>query len=318
MNDEHIRRTYETLWPEADRIRRFAYRCGAPRRAINAADYLGFDLLNGGLREVWALADNLRVNRESKLLDLGCGLGGPTRFIAERFDCFVVGIDITMRQLSIARALTKGLHVAKKVRFIRGDAQCLPFSSHTFDGVYSMEAFVHFRDKDATIREAFRVLRPGGVFCVHDPVHDPKLQIAYLENTLHPKPVEEYRGLLRDAGFGEIHILDRTVQSLEAYTLLSEFMSVGSISPWKARAAFRQLHPNIGTSLWRSLSLGRIHHTFRYILNRNAAALDLLGNSTRCDGVKRMCNDIVAGYRNGSIRFFQVIAVKPSGAPRSS
>ena len=311
-DNEFVIRAYEKLWPDADRIRTAAYRCGGPRRPRRAADYLGFDLLDGGLRQVWALAHDLRLNAESRVLELGCGLGGPARFIAERYGCRVTGIDITPRQLAIARALTEGLDVAPQLRFVSSDARDLPFRSERFSHVYSIEALVHVSDKPAAINEAFRVLRPGGVLCIQDPIHDPELQIPLFERTLHPLSVEEYTAALEAAGFCEIAFFDCSKPSQEAYTLLSQLVSAGPISPSELFATFERLHPGLRPSRRRLLSPWRIRYTLRFMRNRYEAALELLEDPERIAGMRRMCAEIVSGYVTGVLKFYQICATRPN------
>src|SRR4051812_34181337 len=111
MSEQTVIGAYERLWPDGARIRQAAHRAGAVSPPRRARDHLALDLLNGGLREVWALADALALDHDSRVLDLGCGLGGPARFIAERYGCRVTGLDLSPRQLASARALTAGLDV---------------------------------------------------------------------------------------------------------------------------------------------------------------------------------------------------------------
>ena len=109
-----------------------------------------------------------------------------------------------------------------------GDARHIPFASETFSHVYSIEAMVHVSPKDMAINEAFRVLRPGGVLCIQDPVHDPDLPIALFERTLFPLPIEEYESALDAAGFRDITVSDRSRESREAYELMSRFVPIKS------------------------------------------------------------------------------------------
>lgn len=311
MSEEVVIDAYKRLWSEAATIRRTSYRCGGPRKSRRAADYLGFDLLNGGLREVWSLADGLGLTPNSRVLEIGCGLGGPARFIAERYGCRVTGLDLTSRQLSIAQELTRGLEVEPHVQFVRGDARKLPFANRAFTHIYSNEAFVHVTDKPQSIREAFRVLEPRGVFCVQDPVHDPQLQITLLEDSLHPMSVEGYREAVLDAGFEELIITDRTRQSERAYELLSRLVGNGPIFPREVIRIFEHLHPGVLPPLWRFLTPGRLPYTLSHMWNRKRAALALLGSELRVNGVRRMCTQIVEGYRSGAIQFYLMCARKP-------
>jgi len=311
MSDSAVLATYERLWPEARTIRTASFRCGGPRHPRRAADYLGFDLLNGGLREVWALSEALHLTDSSNVLDLGCGLGGPARFIAERYRCRVTGIDLTPRQLSIAQSLTQGLDIEPQIQFIRCDARTLPFADKTFTHVFSNEALIHVSRKHLAIQEAFRVMRQGGVFCVQDPVHDPRFQIPMLEDSLHPFSLDEYKSTLHQSGFCDVSVNDRTHQSEAAYALLWWLVEEGPTSPWQISKAIDHLHPGVLPPLWRFLNPTRLRHVLRYVRNRSRATLDLLEDHDRVVGVRRMCARIVSGYRTGAIRFYLISARKP-------
>lgn len=311
MADDSLIDAYVDLWPDADSIRRAAIRCGGPRHPRHAGDYLGLDLLNAGLREVWSMAESMGLTANSAVLEIGCGLGGPLRHVAERFRCQATGIDINPRQLQRARALTMGLDVEQSVSFVQGDATQLPFRAGTFSHVYSFEAFVHVADKRAAIAEAYRVLSSGGQFCIQDPVHPPQMDIAMLEGILHPRTPAEYTELLGQAGFVGLDIAERTAAAHRAYRYLSELISAGPLTPWRQRAIMDLLHPGIRPPLWRYLSPVRLRHAARYLADRSSAALDLLETPERVRGVRRMCADIVAGFEHGEISMYRLLGRKP-------
>ena len=314
MSDETLIDAYVDLWPDADIIRQAAIRCGGPRRPRRARDYLGFDLLNAGLREVWSLAESMALTQDSAVLEIGCGIGGPLRHVAERFECRATGIDINPRQLRRARALTMGLDVEPLVSFAQADATRLPFCAGTFSHVYSFEAFVHVANKRAAMAEAYRVLSPGGRFCIQDPVHPPEMDIAMLEGTLHPLPPATYAEQLQKAGFTDLDITDRTVAAYRAYRQLAELISAGPLMPWRLRAIMDFLHPGVRPPLRRFISPGRLRYVVRYLADRNRAALDLLETPERVQGVRRMCEDIVAGFDRGEITMYRLLGHKPSGS----
>lgn len=303
-----VRTTYQRLWSEAELVRDAAYRCGGPRHARRAGDYLGFDLLNGGLREVWALADALAPREDSLVLELGCGIGAPARHIAERAGCQVVGIDVTERQLEIARGLVRGLDVEPRITYRLGDARAIPYADATFTHVYSNEAFIHVDDKPRALREAFRVLEPGGVLCIQDPVGAP-IEISFLEHSLFPWNVAQYQDGLEEAGFAEITVVDRTASSRAAYALLGQLVSHGPIAPWRVIEMFDQLH-GFALPWWRGLHPARLGRMLSFIGDRHRAALALLGTPWRVEGTRRMCDDIVSAYDRGALRFCLFRAVK--------
>ena len=97
------------------------------------------------------------------VLDAGCGFGGTLREIQTRYkEMNLVGINIDPRQLEIARQKVPG------VSFIEGDACVLPFKSSTFDRVLAVECIFHFSSRLQFLKEAARVLKPGGLIALSD------------------------------------------------------------------------------------------------------------------------------------------------------
>jgi ubiquinone/menaquinone biosynthesis C-methylase UbiE len=266
-------------------------------------------MLNGGLLEVWALAEQLELSRGSIVLELGCGIGGPARHIAERFLCRVVGVDVVERQLTIARDLTNGLEVSPLLTYLRADARFLPYKELSFSHVYANEAFVHFADKPRVLREAYRVLHRGGMLAIQDPVGAP-IEIGFLEESLSPWPTAAYQDELARAGFVDIAVLDRTAASRHAYGLLRELVTKGPIAPWTALKIFHELH-GFSPTWWRTLPPGRLAQTAIFVIDRHRAALEVLDHAWRVDGIRRMCDDIVSAYDRGALRFCLFRARKP-------
>jgi ubiquinone/menaquinone biosynthesis C-methylase UbiE len=99
-----------------------------------------------------------------RVLDVGCGVGGPALTIAEGTGAHVTGVNIVPRQVEIARDRAAFHGLTDRTTFQLADAMHLPFAGGTFDAVYIFEAGCHMPDKAAFYRECARVLRPGGVF----------------------------------------------------------------------------------------------------------------------------------------------------------
>jgi SAM-dependent methyltransferase len=314
VSEAAVVRAYERISPEAYEIREVAYRFGGPRRPRKASDHLGFDLLNGGLRQVWTLAEGLGLGSDSRALEVGCGLGGPMRFLAERYECTITGVDASPRQLAIARALTAGLAVERELEFVHADAGALPFAAESFTHVYSIEAFFHVADKRAAFAEAFRVLAPGGVFCLQDfIVHDRSLEIPMLERAVHALPVDAYLSHLEDVGFVDVDALDRTRQSWLAFGMLAKLTARGSISPRRAFAALSTVHPGVRPPLARFLAPARARHLLRYLREPDATLRELIGPE-RLRGAERMFADVTAAYERGALSFYEFRARKPARA----
>ena len=122
-----------------------------------------YDHFHGrGLEATRELADQLSVAATDHLLDIGSGIGGPARYMANRFGARVTGIDLTAAFCEVARHLTQSVGPADRVVFEQGNALAMPFADASFDGAYSMNVSMNIADKAGLYAEIFRVLRPGG------------------------------------------------------------------------------------------------------------------------------------------------------------
>lgn len=115
-----------------------------------------------GLDATRELMTALGPTRDQSLLDIGCGIGGPARWIASQYGCRVTGIDLTEAFCKAARILNELTGLADRVTIIHGDALALPFADATFDMAYSQNVIMNIADKARFYREALRVLRSGG------------------------------------------------------------------------------------------------------------------------------------------------------------
>ena len=133
-----------------------------------------YDHFHGrGLEATEELADRLPVSAADRILDIGSGLGGPSRYMARRFGCRVSGIDLTAEFCEVARLLTARLGLEDRVSFDEGDALAMPFEDAAFDGAYSMNVSMNIADKRALYREIARVLKPGARLCLSEVAQGP-------------------------------------------------------------------------------------------------------------------------------------------------
>ncbi|MEM9671500.1 MAG: class I SAM-dependent methyltransferase [Cyclobacteriaceae bacterium] len=114
------------------------------------------------------LAGRLDLTSDSTVLDVGCGIGGPCRMLADDFGCTVTGIDYTEEYVRAARALTQIVRLTDKVEFQQANALQLPFEDETFGVVWTQHAQMNIADKAKFYSEIQRVLQPGGKFVYYD------------------------------------------------------------------------------------------------------------------------------------------------------
>jgi sarcosine/dimethylglycine N-methyltransferase len=175
---------------------------------LTADDLFDFDQDHyGGLAAVDTLARLAGIDARTRVLDLCAGLGGPARFLASRRTCQVVALELNAGRARGAARLTALVRLDRRVRVVRGDAGALPFAPGRFDACISQEALLHIADKGAVLREAHRVLVPGGRLAFTDWVARPslgdgerrRLQDWMAATTL--QSFDGYRTLLGAAGF---------------------------------------------------------------------------------------------------------------------
>lgn len=116
----------------------------------------------GGLKATHRLAEALRIDKDTKVVDVACGKGTTAVYLAQKYDCQVVGIDISEDLIAEAEALKKRKGLEGKVSFLVGDALDMPFSDNEFDVALSQAMLILVSDKEQAIKEALRVTKSGG------------------------------------------------------------------------------------------------------------------------------------------------------------
>ena len=114
------------------------------------------------IEELLFWAEVTSENAPGNILDVGCGIGGSTLYLANKFGAKATGITLSTVQASRAkeRAITAGLE--KQVEFQVANALEMPFADNSFDLLWSLESGEHMPDKAKFLAECYRVLRPGG------------------------------------------------------------------------------------------------------------------------------------------------------------
>lgn len=113
------------------------------------------DLIEELLR--WA-----KVDSAENILDVGCGIGGSSLYLAEKFDASVTGITLSPVQAARATERAQQANLSNRGQFLVADAQATPFADDSFDLVWSLESGEHMPDKTKFLQECYRVLKPGG------------------------------------------------------------------------------------------------------------------------------------------------------------
>jgi phosphoethanolamine N-methyltransferase len=170
----------------------------------------------GGEGNIANLLEELDV-RDQKILDIGCGIGGPAFVLAEKYGAYVVGIDIEPELIERARQRAQELEIDSRCEFLLVEPGPMTFPDESFDVVLSSGVIMQIEDKQQLFAEVLRVLKPGGVLTSYDWMKpegefgdDMRYWFKMERLTYDMKTFEEYEGLLRDAGFTEIQMSDRS------------------------------------------------------------------------------------------------------------
>jgi sarcosine/dimethylglycine N-methyltransferase len=192
------------------------------RGALDATPLTPDDLFDfdqdhyGGLAAVDALARLAGIGGHTRVLDLCAGLGGPARFLAARRGCQVVALELNAGRAAGAARLTALVRLHGRVRIVRGDATALPFAPGRFDACLSQEALLHIVDKAAVLREAHRVLAPGGRLAFTDWVARASLgdgerrRLREWMAAVTLQTLDAYRAMLGATGFAAVTAEDLT------------------------------------------------------------------------------------------------------------
>ncbi len=122
----------------------------------------------GGRKGSEYVAKALDIESGQRLLDIGSGIGGPARFIANTLDVTVEGIDLTPEFVEAAVEITEMVGMTEQVSFEVGSATSIPFEDDTFDASTMLHVGMNISDKELLFSEMARVTKPYGSIVVYD------------------------------------------------------------------------------------------------------------------------------------------------------
>jgi ubiquinone/menaquinone biosynthesis C-methylase UbiE len=168
---------------------------------------MGEEIHVGGEKQTDILAKKAGVNKNTSVLDVCSALGGPARHLARKYGCKVTGLDATKKMVDEATRRTEKEKLTHLITFKLGNALDIPFKACTFDIVWGQDAWCYVTDKERLIKEAHRVLKPGGIVAFTDWMQIGNMtdkEWEDLNNFMafpYIESLEGYEELLKQAGF---------------------------------------------------------------------------------------------------------------------
>ena len=188
--------------------------------ALTAGDLFAIDQLHaGGAPATRHLIERLAPSTRSKLLDVGCGIGGPSR-MAATYGARVTGVDLSPEFVDAATALTARVGLDEKVSFVATAGESMPFDDATFTGAFMVHVGMNIPDKQAVFAEVRRVLEPDAQFALFEQMRTAEGDLTYPlpwaedERSSFVEDLAAYTTALEGAGFSVEQVVDRTASTL--------------------------------------------------------------------------------------------------------
>ena len=200
-----------------ERLRGALNGAGLAGKQVSPADLAPLDQFHTrGLAATVELAEAAAITRGASVIDIGSGLGGPSRYLAATYDCHVQGVDLSPAFVEAAAFLAERAGLADRVSYRCADALALPFEDGRFDLAWTQHVAMNIADRARLYSEVHRVLRSGGRFAIYDvvaasgaPLHYP-VPWSRGPETSFLMTATAMRAALLERGFRIVSWTDRT------------------------------------------------------------------------------------------------------------
>lgn len=183
-------------------------------------------------RTVERMASRLtNLNEGARVLDIGAGYGGAARFLAHRYGCRVVALNLSEVENRRDRAMNAAQGLKHLIEVVDGSFEDIPYADASFDAVWSQDAILHSGEREKVLSEVVRVMKSGGEFVFTDPMRAddcPKGVLQPILDRIHLDTLGSpgfYRGMLTHLGLDDLGYEEHTRQLVKHYTrVLGETM----------------------------------------------------------------------------------------------
>ncbi len=203
-----VTRFYEYGWGQSFHF--------APRRS-------GEGLHAAQRRQEAGVAEILNLKPGIRVVDIGCGVGGPAINIARATGASITGLNINAYQIARCRRAARAAGLEKTCDFLLANYLDVPLADGCFEAAYSFEAIAHTPDRDVCFNELWRLLRPGGqialtewcltdVFNGSDPIHrDIRDRVEFANATPNLPTMSQFVAALKKVGFDVLSSRDQAL-----------------------------------------------------------------------------------------------------------
>jgi ubiquinone/menaquinone biosynthesis C-methylase UbiE len=207
----------------------------------------------------------LELSEDNHVLDVGCGIGGTSRFVASRFGCRVTGIDLTPEFVSTGQSLCDWVGLTGQVNLTQGDATAMPFSDESFDAAFMLHVAMNIANKTRLFAEVYRLIKPSAIFGVYDVMQTSDEALTYpvpwstAPDTSALATQEQYIEALELAGFDIIKIRDRREFAAEFFAETRRRMEeAGGSPPLGVHIAMGESAPIKINNMVENIASGRV------------------------------------------------------------
>jgi ubiquinone/menaquinone biosynthesis C-methylase UbiE len=228
---------------------------------------------SGGRNATVRLAQLAQIKDGERVLDVGCGIGGPSRYLASQLGCQVTGLDFTAEFVALAKMFARRTRLADKVVYRQGDALDVPFPDGSFDVVWSQNAAMNIADRDRLYSEMRRVLTPAGRLALQEIAAGPAGEPFYPAPWANDKSIsflftpQSTRAALERIGFRVLVWQDTTEEALQQQTARTKAIETGSLPPLGLHILIGEAFPTVTKNMLRNLQEGRLK-LFNAVLQR--------------------------------------------------
>lgn len=289
---------YENGWGQCFHFCRFAY--GEPFHQAIA-------------RHEHYLAHHIGIKEGMKVLDVGCGVGGPAREIAKFTGAHITGLNNNDYQIERATRYAQKEGLADKLTFVKGDFMQMGFAPESFDAVYAIEATVHAQSLEGVYTEIFNVLKPGGVFGVYEWL----MTDAYDVNNVRHREIR--LGIEQGNGISNMVRISEGLRAIQAAGFVLEHHEdlakrTEDAAPWYFPIAgdFKYMQ-----SVWDFPTIARMTKTGRALVHKFVWGLEKIGiappgTNKSADNLALAADMLVAGAKEDLFTpMYLMVARKP-------